>query len=334
MNKPTHGTPIGWRTKSKAVCGRCAAITHNRTERANQMLCHFKGERALIAFRLTSLNQPRSFISQTWQSRKVSAYILKCMALFLHALGRLVVSVCMFVSASGEEGREHNAPISFWVENCLWGDGAVFGPSKLKALLEDITLCMFLVEDKYISPSCSIIRADFDNQNVWVCRISGGLYILPIHEILLPFLEHAFLFFIPACQPPCNILCNSYIQEYKLSIGPVRFCSFLFTFLFEINWTNFLCFIFVEENVWPRAIGGTTWSESLSKLPKTSLNWSRWRAGAWTVVTKWSTITKYFHQYLSKSFQLLLTGSEDSQCCHLNNLNSKIFTPHISPNIS
>ena len=158
------------------------------------MLCHFKGERALIAFRLTSLNQPRSFISQTWQSRKLSAYILKCIALFLHALGRLVVSVCMFVSARGEEGRGHNAPISFWAENCLWGDGAVFGPSKLKALLEDITLCMFLVEDKYISPSCSIIRADFDNQNVWVCRISGGLYILPIHEILLPFLEHAFLF--------------------------------------------------------------------------------------------------------------------------------------------
>ena len=128
---------------------------------------------------------------------------------------------------------------------------------------------------------------------------------------------NTLFFFPPACQIPCNILCNSYIQEYKLSNCPVRFCFFLFTFLFEINWTNFLCVIFVEENVWAKAIGGTTWSESLSKLPKTSLNWSRWRAEAWTVVTKWSTITKYFHQYLSKSFQLLLTGSEGSQCCHL-----------------
>ena len=108
MNKPTHGTPIGWRTKSKAVCGRCAAITHNRRERANQMLCHFKGERALIAFRLTSLNQPRSFISQTWQSRKLSAYILKCMPLLYGSLSPRSWSAgcqCLYVCLCKGEGR-------------------------------------------------------------------------------------------------------------------------------------------------------------------------------------------------------------------------------------
>ena len=41
-----------------------------------------------------------------------------------------------------------------------------------------------------ISSSCNITRADFDNQNEWVCGISSRLYILPTHEILPLFLEY------------------------------------------------------------------------------------------------------------------------------------------------
>ena len=41
-----------------------------------------------------------------------------------------------------------------------------------------------------ISSSCNITRADFDNQNEWVCGISSRLYILPTQEILPLFLEY------------------------------------------------------------------------------------------------------------------------------------------------
>ena len=46
------------------------------------------------------------------------------------------------------------------------------------------TLC--LSSGIYLSPSCSFTRADFDNQNVWVCRVSSGLYIFPSMKYYSP----------------------------------------------------------------------------------------------------------------------------------------------------
>ena len=84
------------------------------------------------------------------------------------------------------------------------------------------------------------------------------------------------------------------IHDLDHPSSPIVFQSFLF----EIHWTGFSA-IYVEEVVCERAIGGTSWSESLSKLPKTSLNCSRWAAEAWTLVTKWWTFDKHFHKIFS-----------------------------------
>ena len=100
-----------WHTnlKAKAVCTGCANVQwHNSWERTNRMLCHFKGEMALIAFRLTRAEPISQFhISNLASDKLRQQYIHKCMAVFLHALGWMVVSVCMFVSARGEgEGAQ------------------------------------------------------------------------------------------------------------------------------------------------------------------------------------------------------------------------------------
>ena len=96
-----------WHTnlKAKTVCTGCANVQwHNSWERTNRMLCHFKGEMALIAFRLTRA-EPISHIhiSNLASDKLRQQYIHKFMTLSFSTL--LVGWLSVFVSARGKEGR-------------------------------------------------------------------------------------------------------------------------------------------------------------------------------------------------------------------------------------
>ena len=82
-----------------------------------------------------------------------------------------------------------------------------------------------------ISSSCNITRADFDNQNEWVCGISSRLYILPNQEILPLFLEYP----LSCHRIALTILCGQGCLVVYLCICVC---------LEESNWRNNLVRIF------------------------------------------------------------------------------------------
>ena len=99
-----------------------------------------------------------------------------------------------------------------------------------------------------ISSSCNITRADFDNQNEWVCGISSRLYILPNQEILPLFLEYPLschrIALTILCGQGCGVVVYLCICEF------VYLCICVFVYLCfcvcleESNWRNNLVRIF------------------------------------------------------------------------------------------
>ena len=91
-----------------------------------------------------------------------------------------------------------------------------------------------------ISSSCNITRADFDNQNEWVCGISSRLYILPNQEILPLFLEYPLSCHRIALTILCGQGCGVVVYLCICVFVYLCFC----VCLEESNWRNNLVRIF------------------------------------------------------------------------------------------